>query len=55
MTTHAARPGQSGPLCGAVDGELVPLDEALSEDGRHFDCRECLRVLRDGQRHARPE
>lgn len=32
--------------------DLITLQEALSPDGRHFDCKECHKKLTDGKKHS---
>ena len=51
-TVHVAQPGQTSAACGADDGEVILLDEALSGDGRHFNCGACMTAIRGGQAHA---
>ena len=54
MTIHIALPGQTTAACGATDGDVIPLDEAMADGGRHFDCVECHKVLTAGRRHPEP-
>lgn len=55
MIYHATQDGLN-PACGEFDphDQLVPLNEALLEGGRHFNCVACHKALTGNQRHSRP-
>lgn len=36
------------------DSDVIALEESLTSSGRHFDCKDCLFALREGQKHSRP-
>lgn len=55
MTIHLQGDVPGLPACGAATGDTVPLDEALTDGGRHFDCVDCHKLLTDGQQHSTPE
>ena len=58
MTRHVAREGETDAVCGKAHfwEPVVSWAEAMDDpDGRSFDCVACLKALRGGQRHARPE
>jgi hypothetical protein len=55
-TYHVALRGEVGPSCRTVAEAdvIVPWDEVMAADGRHFTCVECHRVLTGGRTHAMP-
>jgi hypothetical protein len=54
---HVVLLGQDLAACNdAATGDvLVPIQEAMEDDGRYFTCVTCHRILTDGRRHSRPE
>lgn len=57
MGYHVSLAGQAEAACGTAEpaDQVVPLEEALGEGGRHFTCVACLKVLTGGRKHSRPE